>query len=152
MSHGCTNKEVSKCFRSPLPSKILEKSGPWTTRHQTAWSIRITAESINMQSAFLASGAVWLTLGQPQQPNGPRPEGCHGRPRYRCSQTALATRIDCVYHHGTETPLKQVKLENRTRRDTFLTRKKKRQKPSAMHARLQISAPGWRFAISHGSN
>ena len=54
--------------------------------------------------SLLAAGAVWLNLGPPRQP-----EGCRGGPR--CSQTAPATRRDCVYHHGTDTRLEQVKLE-----------------------------------------
>ena len=74
---------------------------------------------VHIQS-LLAAGAVWLNLGPPRQP-----EGCRGGPR--CSQTAPATRRDCVYHHGTDTRLEQVKLEkNRTQKESFLARKNDR--------------------------
>ena len=78
-----------------------------TARRELALHIGAPS-SIYIQS-LLAAGAVWLNLGPPRQPEGRRPEGCRGGPR--CSQTAPATRRDCVYHHGTDTRLEQVKLE-----------------------------------------
>ena len=72
--------------------------------------------------SLLVAGAVWLSLGPPHQP-----EGCRGGSR--CSQTAPATRRDCVYHHGTETRLEQVNLEKRELEKKLLDWKK-RQKPS----------------------
>ena len=80
-------------------------SDKWKTLKKTPLSTRST---VYIQS-LLAAGAVWLNLGPPRQPEGRRPEGCRGGPR--CSQTAPATRRDCVYHHGTDTRLEQVKLE-----------------------------------------
>ena len=68
--------------------------------------------------SLLAAGAVWLNLDPP-----PQPEGCRGRPR--CSQTAPATRKDCVYHDGTKNSTRTGKpRRNRTQRETFWTRKK----------------------------
>ena len=72
-------------------------------------SIRLERPPLRYIQSLLAAGAVWLNLGPPRQPEGRRPEGCRGGPR--CSQTAPATRRDCVYHHGTDTRLEQVKLE-----------------------------------------
>ena len=75
------------------------------------------------------SRAVWLNLGTPRQPEARRPEDCRGGPR--CSQTAPATRRDCVYHRGTDTRLEQVKLEKiELEKNAFSS--KKRQKLSAM--------------------
>ena len=102
--------------------------------------------------SLLAAGAVWLNLGPPPQPEGRRPKGCRGRPR--CSQTAPATRKDCVYHDGTKnsTPTGKPR-RNRTQREAFWTRKNGRNLHSGFsHVRLQISALGQKFAISHGSN
>ena len=78
------------------------------TRTLPQAKLLISQERRNIQS-LLAAGAVWLNLGSPRQPKGRRPEGCRGGPR--CSQTAPATRRDCVYHHGTETRREQVNLE-----------------------------------------
>ena len=85
------------CLPPKRPDFLLQLAP--RTNSKTNLSVILTWKTVSKKTAIKLMDHEIYTISP----------GCRGRPR--CSQTAPATRRDCIYHHGTDTRLELGKLE-----------------------------------------